>query len=83
MIAIKASPRASTEASQSTIALQELHESQWDVVIIGAGVAGAAAAILAAKQGFKTLLVESKTKRRESNRSVAGANSKQGLTQCR
>ena len=48
MIAIKESLRASTVATQSTISTQELQERQWDVVIIGAGVAGAAAAILAA-----------------------------------
>lgn len=65
MIAIKESLRASTKASPSTISTQELQERQWDVVIIGAGVAGAAAAILAAKQGLKTLLVESKTFPRE------------------
>ncbi len=65
MIAIKASPRASPEESQSTIAMQNLHESQWDVVILGAGVAGAAAGILASRQGLKTLVVESKTFPRE------------------
>lgn len=61
MIAIK----ESTKASRSVIAFQELHESQWDVVIIGAGVAGAAASVLASKQGLKTLLVESKSFPRE------------------
>ncbi len=45
--------------------MHDLHESQWDVVILGAGVAGAAAGILAGKQGIKTLLVESKAFPRE------------------
>ena len=45
--------------------MQDLHESQWDVVILGAGVAGAAAGILASRQGLKTLVVESKTFPRE------------------
>ena len=55
----------STNASHSNIAFQELHDSQWDVVVIGAGVAGAAASILASKQGLKTLLIESKSFPRE------------------
>ena len=40
-------------------------DSNWDVVILGAGVAGAAAAILASQHGLKTLLVESKSFPRE------------------
>ncbi len=40
-------------------------EPQWDVVVLGAGIAGSAAAILASQQGLKTLLVESKTFPRE------------------
>jgi menaquinone-9 beta-reductase len=37
----------------------------WDVIIIGAGVAGASAAILTARQGMKTLLVDAKKFPRE------------------
>lgn len=59
MIAIKAPERI------VSIGVEDLHESCWDVVILGAGVAGAAAAILAAKRGLKTLLVESKSFPRE------------------
>ena len=59
MIAIKAPDRI------VTIGLEDLNESCWDVVILGAGVAGAAAAILAAKRGLKTLLVDSKSFPRE------------------
>ena len=49
------------------IALQlaELEGCTWDVVILGAGVAGASAAILSAKHGLKTLLVEAKPFPRE------------------
>ena len=39
--------------------------SHWDVVIIGAGVAGAAAAIMSSQSGFRTLLVEAKSFPRE------------------
>ncbi len=39
--------------------------SEWDVVIIGAGVAGASAAILAARNGLRTLLLEAKKFPRE------------------
>lgn len=73
MIAIKATQgdapsgaRGSYRANVlSSITLQDLRETHWDVVILGAGVAGAAAAILASKQGLKTLLVESKSFPRE------------------
>ena len=58
--------RGSSRATTlSSIAFQDLRESHWDVVILGAGVAGAAAAILASKQGLKTLLVDSKSFPRE------------------
>ena len=40
-------------------------DAVYDVVILGAGVAGAAAAILAGRQSLKTLLVESKSFPRE------------------
>ena len=46
-------------------ALDELKDSNWDVAILGAGVAGCAAAILASERGLKTLLVESKPFPRE------------------
>ena len=55
----------------SALQLADLEGCSWDVVILGAGVAGASAAILSAKQGLKTLLVEAKPFPRE--RSVAGA----------
>jgi len=45
--------------------IDDLKGSEWDVVVLGAGVAGAAAAILASKQGLKTLLVECKSFPRE------------------
>ena len=53
-----------TEASQTRF-FDELNEIDWDVIVLGAGVAGAAAAILASRQGLKTLLVESKSFPRE------------------
>ena len=46
-------------------AIEELKGIEWDVIVLGAGVAGAAAAILASKQGLKTLLIESKSFPRE------------------
>ena len=49
----------------ASIDVKELPDSTWDVVILGAGVAGASAAILASKQGLKTLLVDSKPFPRE------------------
>lgn len=45
--------------------LEALDKSEWDVVILGAGVSGAAAAILAARSGFRTLLVDAKSFPRE------------------
>ena len=45
--------------------LAGLDHSEWDVVILGAGVAGAAAAILASRSGFRTLLVDAKPFPRE------------------
>ena len=68
MIAIKAlqaeqGSRRST--AMSSITIEELRGSNWDVIVLGAGVAGTSAAILASKHGFKTLLVESKTFPRE------------------
>jgi len=52
------------EATEARV-IDDLTGSEWDVVVLGAGVAGAAAAILASKQGLKTLLVESKSFPRE------------------
>jgi len=49
----------------STLNSSDLEQSSWDVVIIGAGLAGASAAIQAAKHGLTTLLVESKAFPRE------------------
>ncbi len=47
------------EPSRS-LSLKAMEAIDWDVVILGAGVAGAAAAILASHHGLQTLLVESK-----------------------
>jgi menaquinone-9 beta-reductase len=48
-----------------TSTLAQLAATQWDVVILGAGVAGAAASILASQQGLRALLIESKIFPRE------------------
>ncbi len=48
-----------------TIPFQNASQYVWDVVIIGAGVAGASLAISTAKTGFKTLLIEAKAFPRE------------------
>lgn len=45
----------------ATIDLQAAGESVWDVVVVGAGVAGAAAAIGISRSGAKVLLVDRKT----------------------
>lgn len=44
---------------------EDLRDSDWDVVVLGAGVAGSSAAIFASRRGLKTLLVESKSFPRE------------------
>jgi flavin-dependent dehydrogenase len=49
----------------STLSLQNAIEDPWDAIIIGAGVAGAATAILAAQSGLRVLLVEAKQFPRE------------------
>jgi flavin-dependent dehydrogenase len=49
----------------SNIRCEELDQSEWDVVILGAGIAGACTAILCAKHGLKTLVLESKSFPRE------------------
>ncbi|GAB5401774.1 MAG: FAD-dependent oxidoreductase [Aureliella sp.] len=43
---------------RSTIALDEVSATQWDIVVIGAGLAGALAARQAAAEGCKVLLVD-------------------------
>jgi menaquinone-9 beta-reductase len=55
----------STSGIPSNITLGEAIEGTWDVLVIGAGVAGATASILAAQSGLKVLLVESKSFPRE------------------
>jgi menaquinone-9 beta-reductase len=45
--------------------LEHLAQENWDVIVVGAGVAGAAAALLSARRGFKTVLIESKSFPRE------------------
>ena len=37
---------------------QKLHEENYDVVVVGGGCAGVAAAVSAAKNGAKTLLID-------------------------
>ncbi len=49
----------------SSSEIQRHCERTWDTIIIGAGVAGSASAILAAQAGLKVLLVESKRFPRE------------------
>ncbi|MFM7563134.1 MAG: FAD-dependent oxidoreductase, partial [Planctomycetota bacterium] len=49
----------------ATIDKQEASNRSWDVVIAGAGVAGASLAIQLAKQGFSVLLVEAQRFPRE------------------
>ncbi len=51
--------------SLSTLDLSETDSHAWDVIVIGAGVAGASAALLCAEHGLKTLLVEAKRFPRE------------------
>ncbi len=48
-----------------TVAISQVHGHCWDVVVIGAGVAGASTAYWAATLGLKVLLVESKSFPRE------------------
>lgn len=55
----------SNSEPRSTIDVSSLSETTWDVVIVGAGVAGTAAAIHARKLGLKTLLIEAKSFPRE------------------
>ena len=59
------SPSAPPDSLSSTIGYESAIECTWDVIIVGAGVAGCATAILAAKSGLKVLLVESKSFPRE------------------
>lgn len=56
---------ADSKPIEATLSLSELRDSSWDVVVIGAGVAGASAAILLARAGLKTLIVEAKKFPRE------------------
>lgn len=54
-----------SDSLTSTLGFESVNERIWDVIIVGAGVAGCATAILAAKSGLKVLLVESKSFPRE------------------
>jgi len=56
---------ANCRAMEATLAFSELRDSTWDVLVIGAGVAGASAAILLARTGLKVLIVEAKKFPRE------------------
>jgi flavin-dependent dehydrogenase len=57
--------REPLDSLNSTLGYESAIEGIWDVIIVGAGVAGCATAILAAKSGLKVLLVESKSFPRE------------------
>lgn len=46
--------------SKSTVTLRQLAESEWDAVVVGAGTAGASAALQLAALGKRTLLIEAK-----------------------
>ena len=64
-LAIMSSPSEAQDPLCSTIRYDAAIERFWDVIIVGAGVAGSATAILAAQSGLKVLLVESKSFPRE------------------
>jgi flavin-dependent dehydrogenase len=49
----------------STLSFEQVSQAVWDLIIVGAGVAGASLAIRAARHGFKTLLIEAKAFPRE------------------
>lgn len=53
--------RAIQEASGTATRLDEIASGGWDVIVIGAGVAGAVTAIETARVGLRTLLVEAKS----------------------
>ena len=57
--------REPLDSLSSTLGYESAIDCIWDVIIVGAGVAGCATAILAAKSGLKVLLVESKSFPRE------------------
>ena len=50
---------------RATLSIDQATEGTWDTLIIGAGIAGSATAILAAQAGLRVLLVESKSFPRE------------------
>jgi menaquinone-9 beta-reductase len=56
---------AQVKSIDNTGAALDAYSKNWEVAVIGAGVAGATAALLSAKRGFKTILVESKAFPRE------------------
>jgi len=46
--------------SNSNVSLKQLADSEWDAVVVGAGTAGASAALQLAARGQRTLLIEAK-----------------------
>lgn len=53
------------EVEAGTVTITQVHGQCWDVIVLGAGVAGASTAYWAATLGLKVLLVESKSFPRE------------------
>jgi len=64
-VAATITPQFTSDSCLNQPCLSQLDHSEWDVVVLGAGVAGASAAILAARSGYRTLLVEAKSFPRE------------------
>lgn len=58
---LKRSSAMSSSPIPDTVTLDQLADRRWDVVVVGAGVAGAAAAAGMAMRGCRTLLVDRKT----------------------
>ncbi|MFY7877691.1 MAG: FAD-dependent oxidoreductase, partial [Pirellula sp.] len=48
-----------------TISAAEAERVAWDLIVVGAGIAGSSTAILAAREGLRVLLIEAKRFPRE------------------